>query len=38
MFIIGTNIDGIKDTKKYLSSRFKMKYLNEVDIMPISLH
>ena len=31
MLIIGTNMDGVQDTKKYLSSQFKMKYLNEVD-------
>lgn len=31
MLIIGTNMDGVNDTKKYLSSRFKMKDLNEVD-------
>ena len=31
MLIIGTNMTGINETKKYLSSRFKMKDLNEVD-------
>ena len=31
MLIIGTNMDGVQDTKKYLSSQFKMKDLNEVD-------
>ena len=31
MLIIGTNIKGVIDTKKYLSSKFKMKDLNEVD-------
>ena len=31
MLIIGTNMQGIKDTKKYLSSQFKMKDLGEVD-------
>ena len=31
MLIIGTNMLGVNDTKKYLSSRFQMKDLNEVD-------
>lgn len=31
MLIIGTNMDGVNDTKKYLSSQFKMKDLNEID-------
>ena len=31
MLIIGTNMDGVQDTKKYLSSQFKMKDLNKVD-------
>ena len=31
MFIVSTNMHGINDTKKYLTSKFKMKDLNEVD-------
>ena len=31
MLIFGTNIDGVNETKKYLSSQFKMKDLGEVD-------
>ena len=31
MLIIGTNMLGILETKKYLTSNFKMKYLGEVD-------
>ena len=31
MLIISTNMHGINDTKNYLTSRFKMKDLNEVD-------
>lgn len=31
MLIISTNMNGINDTKKYLTSRFKMKNLGEVD-------
>ena len=31
LLIIGTNIQGINDTKKYLTSQFKMKDLGEVD-------
>ena len=31
MLIIGTNMLGVNDTKKYLSSRFQMKDLNEVN-------
>lgn len=31
MLIVTTNMDGVNDTKKYLSSRFKMKDLDEVD-------
>lgn len=31
MLIIGTNIEGVNDTKNYLTSKFKMKDLNEVD-------
>jgi len=31
MLIIGTNLEGILETKKYLSSNFKMKDLGEVD-------
>lgn len=31
MLIIDTNMDGVNDTNKYLSSRFKMKDLNEID-------
>ena len=33
MLIISTNINGVNDTKKYLTSKFKMKDLNEVDII-----
>ena len=32
MLIISTNIYGVNDTKKYITSKFKMKGLNEVDI------
>ena len=31
MLIIGTNMQGINNTKKYLTSQFKMKDLREVD-------
>lgn len=31
MLIIGTNMQGVNDTKKYLTSQFKMKDLGEVD-------
>nr|KAJ0194254.1 hypothetical protein LSAT_V11C800406360 [Lactuca sativa] len=31
MLIIGTHLEGILETKKYLSSKFKMKDLGEVD-------
>ena len=31
MLIFGTNIKGVYETKKYLSSMFQMKDLNEVD-------
>ena len=31
MLIFGTNMHGVSDTKKYLTSRFKMKDLGEVD-------
>ena len=31
MLIFGTNIHGINDTKKYITSQFKMKDLGEVD-------
>lgn len=31
--IFGTNLDGIFETKKYLTSKFKMKYLNDTDII-----
>ena len=31
MLIIGTNMKGVCETKKYLSSMFQMKDLNEVD-------
>ena len=31
MLIIGTNMEGINETKAYLSSCFQMKDLNEVD-------
>ena len=31
MLIIGTNLQGINDTKRYLTSQFKMKDLGEVD-------
>jgi len=32
MLIINTNMNGVNDTKKYLTSKFKMKDLNKVDI------
>ena len=31
MLVIGTNLHGVNDTKKYLSSWFKIKDLNKVD-------
>ena len=31
MLVIGTNMHGINETKKYLTSQFKMKDLGEVD-------
>ena len=31
MLIFGTNMKDVCETKKYLSSMFQMKYLNEVD-------
>ena len=31
MLIIGTNMHGVNDTKSYLTSKFKMKDLGEVD-------
>ena len=31
MLIFGTNMKGVCETKKYLSSMFQMKDLNEVD-------
>ena len=31
LLIFSTNMEGIQDTKEYLTSRFKMKDLNEVD-------
>ena len=31
MLIFGTNMKGVCETKKYLTSMFKMKDLNEVD-------
>ena len=33
MLIISTNINVVNDTKKYLTLKFKMKDLNEVDII-----
>ena len=33
MLIFGTNMLGVCETKKYLASMFKMKDLNEVDII-----
>jgi hypothetical protein len=33
MIIISTNINGVNDTNKYLTSKFQMKDLNEVDII-----
>lgn len=33
MLIVGTNMKGIDETKKYLTSSFKMKDLNEVDMI-----
>ena len=39
MLIIGTNLEGIRQTKEYLTSKFKMKDLNEVDtILGIKVH
>jgi len=31
LLIFGTNMQGVNDTKKYLTSQFKMKDLGEVD-------
>ena len=31
MLIVGTNMQGINETKKYLTSQFKMKNLGEID-------
>jgi hypothetical protein len=31
LLIFGTNMEGISETKKYLTSKFKMKDLKEVD-------
>jgi len=31
LLIFGTNLGGIKETKKYLASQFKMKDMNEVN-------
>jgi hypothetical protein len=31
MLIISTNMNDVNDTKKYLTSNFRMKDLNEVD-------
>ena len=31
MLVIGNNMDGVNDTKAYLSSTFQMKDLGEVD-------
>jgi len=31
MLIISTNMNGVNDTKKYLTSKFKIKDLNEID-------
>ena len=33
MLIISTNINVVNDTNKYLTLKFKMKDLNEVDII-----
>ena len=33
LLIFGTNIEDVYETKKYLTSKFKMKYLNEVDMI-----
>ena len=33
MLIFGTNMKGVCETKKYLSSMFQMENLNEVDIV-----
>ncbi|KAH9669996.1 hypothetical protein KPL70_022027 [Citrus sinensis] len=33
LLIFGTNMQGVDDTKKYLTSQFKMKDLGEVDII-----
>jgi len=31
LLIFGTNLEGIQENKKYLTSQFKMKDMNEVD-------
>ncbi|PKI64657.1 hypothetical protein CRG98_014946 [Punica granatum] len=31
LLIFGTNLEGVRETKEYLASNFKMKDLNEVD-------
>ena len=31
MLIMGTNMQGVNETKKYLTSQFKMKDMGEVD-------
>ena len=36
LLIFGTNIQGVNDTKKYLTSQFKMKDLGEVDTVLVS--
>ena len=33
MLIISTNMNDVNDTKKYLTSKFRIKDLNEVDII-----
>lgn len=39
MLIFGTNLEGVRETKEYLASKFKMKDLNEVDtILGIKVH
>ena len=33
LLIFGTNLQGVSDTKKYLTSQFRMKDLGEVDTL-----
>ena len=36
LLIFGINMQGVNDTKKYLTSQFKMKDLGEVDTVLVS--